>query len=473
VKLSLGSRFQASFLVLLSAVLLVAHAFTQSTAASQKPAVIRTIKLWPGPEGPVLEIISSASLYPKIDKLDSPPRLVIDLPHATFSLGRKRFAYRNDRISGVRVDQFQQNPPVTRLVVDLLKPVEYAWDASGNDLIVRLRPGTETTEYLPHEPPSVKTLTAAVEPVAIPVTPAASGTAVLASNQLSGSSLTAGPETTIFHLSRGGEVRVCPRTTVSVTPSQNGRDLLLAMSTGAIEGHYKLETSSDSVLTPDFRVVLAGPGEFHYAIRADAHGNTCVRALPGNTAGVGISELIGGGTYEMKAGDQVRFRSGRLDMLDTSAGNGEDCGCPPPPIPAIRASTTTPTKVLEESLPASVRLAQVDDPVKPVPPPLSSSTISVQNRPGEGQLSLPLTTPGAPPLPPSAPGDIHVKLEAPLLYRAPGAHPDPPPSPQTQGLPLAYSANSAPLLTKVSPPPKPQNRGLLAKMRGFLGGIFH
>jgi hypothetical protein len=470
VKLSLGSRFQSFFLVLLCAALLLAHGFSQSTAASQKPAAIRTIKLWPGPEGPVLEIISSAPLYPKIDKLDSPPRLVIDLPHATFSLARKRFAYRNDRISGVRVDQFQKDPPVTRLVLDLLKPVEYAWDASGNELIVRLRPGSETTEYLPHEPTSVKTLAEAVQPAAIPVTPAASGIAVLAGKQLSGSSLTAGPETAIFHLSRGGEVRVCPRTTVSVTPSQNGRDLLLAMSTGAIEGHYKLETSCDSVLTPDFRVVLAGPGEFHYAIRADAHGNTCVRALPGNTAPVGISELIGGGTYEMKAGDQVRFRSGRIDMVDTSA--DMDCGCPPPPIPVMRASATTPTEVQEASLPASVRLAQADDPVKPVPTPLSSSTPSVQNSPGEGQLSLPLPTPEPPPLPPSVPGEIHVKLEAPLLYRAP-AHPDPPPSPQTKGLPLAYSANAAPMLTQVSPPPKPQNRGLLAKMRGFFGGIFH
>jgi AMIN domain len=472
VKSSAGSRYQFLSLLLLAAALFLTDASAQSPADLQKPVAIRTIKLWPGPEGPVLEIISSAPLYPKIDKLDSPPRLVIDLARATFSLRRKRFTYRNDRISGVRVDQFQNDPPVTRLVVDLLKPVEYAWDASGNDLIVRLRPGTETTEYLPHEPPSIKTLTEAVQPAAIPVTSAAWGTAVLATSQLSGSSLTASSETTIFHLARGGEVRVCPRTTVSVTPSQNGRDLLLAMSTGAIEGHYKLETSSDSVLTPDFRVVLAGPGEFHYAIRADAQGNTCVRALPGNTAPLGISELIGGGAYQMKPGDQVRFRSGRLDMLDTSAHVANDCGCPAPPIPVMRASTTALPDVQQASLPPSVQLAQPDDPVKPVPSPLTSSTPSAQPGPGEGQLTLPLTTPEPPPLPPSGPSDIHVKLEAPLVYRAPGSR-TAPPSPQTQGLPLAYSTNSAPLLTSVSPPPKPQNRGLLAKMKGFFGSIFH
>jgi AMIN domain-containing protein len=472
VKSSLRSRSQFFPLMLLSAALLVAQGSAQSAAAAQKPVAIRTIKLWPGPEGPVLEIVSSAPLYPKIEKLDSPPRLVIDLPRATFSLARRRFAYRNDRISAVRVDQFQNDPPITRLVVDLLKPVEYAWDASGNDLIVRLRPGTETTQYLPHEPPAVKTLTESLQPAAVPITPSGSGTAVLAGNQLAGASLSAGAETTLFHLSHGGEVRVCPRTTVSVTSSQNGRDLLLAMSTGAIEGHYKLETSSDSVLTPDFRVVLAGPGEFHYAIRADAHGNTCVRALPGNTASVAISELIGGGTYQMKPGDQVRFRSGRLDMMDTSADLGEDCGCPPPPIPVMRASTRAPAEVQEAGLPASVRLAQPDDPVKPVPPPVSSSAPSPPPSPGEGQLSLPLTMPDPTPLPPSGPSDIHVKLEAPLVYRAPGSQPNPPPSPQTNGLPLA-SANSAPLLTTVPAPQKPENRGFFRKVRGFLGGIFH
>jgi hypothetical protein len=430
---------------------------------SGPPAVLGSVKMISDAEGPALEIISSQPPDSSIEFLDTPPRLVIDLPNTKVGSPRKRLEVGSEQVRGVRINQFQQAPPVARIVVDLVHAVGYSSDSQGQRLLVRMHPMAEARKNI--ETPSVAALTKGSEPAFVPIAPGSSGVVVEAASRASGgSALTAGAETTILRLARGGEVRVCPKTTLSVTSSENGRDLMLGMSTGALEAHYTLNTSTDSVVTPDFRMLLAGPGEVNYAISANARGDTCVRALPGNTASVTVSELMGSGTYQVKASEQVFFRAGRVDQMETTV--PDDCGCPPPQIPAMRAALPAPT-VSEKDLPPAVHLAQPRDEAKPVPPPDSASTMPAQDG-SQSQVAVTVAPPGTENLPAPSPKAPHAQVDAPFVFRASDLPPASAPDLGTGTLPISRAATPAPVLTIAEPPRK----GVLEKVKGFFASIF-
>jgi AMIN domain len=426
------------------------------------PAVLQSVKMISDADGPALEIISSQPPDSSIEFLDTPPRLVIDLSYTKVLLPRKRLEVGSEQVRTVRINQFQQAPPVARIVVDLVHPVGYGSDSQGSRLLVRMHPMAEARQNI--ETPSVSALTKGDQPAFVPVVAGSSGVAVEAGGRLAAdSALTAGAETSILRLARGGEVRVCPRTTLSVTPSENGRDLMLGMSTGALEAHYTLNSSADSVVTPDFRMLLSGPGEVNYAISANARGDTCVRALPGNTASVTVSEVIGNGTYQVKASEQAFFRAGRLDQMETTV--PEDCGCPPPQVPVMRAALPAPT-VSEKDLPPAVHLAQPGEAAKPAPPSESGSRMSAQET-SPSQATVTSAPPEVADLPAPSPSAAHVQIDAPFVFRAS----DSPASAPDLGagtLPMSRTATPAPVLTIAEPPRK----GVMEKVRGFFASIF-
>src|SRR5689334_11275592 len=59
--------------------------------AAAAPGFLRAVRVTSDREGPAVEIITSSSLTvgPTIQTLESPPRLVIDLPNTRFLLPRK------------------------------------------------------------------------------------------------------------------------------------------------------------------------------------------------------------------------------------------------------------------------------------------------------------------------------------------------------------------------------------------------
>ncbi len=397
-------------------------------------------------------------MIPSIQQISDPTRLVIDLPNARLDTTQKRISVQTDQISTLRADQFQEKPPVARVVVDLLAPRTYTWEAAGNRLVIHLGRSPIETGHSPFQAPTVAALTPAPTPVVKTVR--AAGPLSLGSNaETVGASFSAGADTAVLTLSSGGELRVCPGTTLSITPSQNRHNLLLGMNTGALEAHLQLDPSSDTVMTPDFRISLVGPGEFHYAFSADNQGNTCVRALPGNTASAIVTELLGDRTYQVKATDQLVFRAGRLDRVDTAV--PLECGCPPPRQAIERATNDLPAD---------------NSPASETPPPTKADPPQGTDLPHTEAAATGIPAASAPPAPAtSSPNELHVQISAPLVFRATG----PPPAPveDVRALPLDARAEPTPELNIApSPPMIPQTTRAAGK--GTSGdnhphGFFH
>ena len=437
---------------------------TSASPAANKIAAIKSFRIVQEKDGPAVEILSTKPLVPAIMAIKDPDRLVIDLPNARLDTQERRINVQADQITTLRANQFQENPPVTRVVVDLVAPRAYTWDAAGNRLVVHLGKNPGQPSSSPFQSPTVASVTPAPQPVVTAVR--AAGPLALAGNDGSaGNSFTAATDTTVLRLSSGGEVHVCPGTTVSVTPSQNRHNLMLSMNAGAMEAHFALDASSDSVMTPDFRILLVGPGEFHYAFSADHQGNTCVRALPGNTASAIVSELLGDRTYQVKATDQLVFRSGQLDRVDMNV--PLECGCPPPRDPPMRATSDLPTQN-SAAPPANPSLAAVPE------------TAHAENAP-----STPVAVAG--PDVSIAPNELHVQVAAPFVFHATG----PPPAPveDVSALPPDSRPRSTPDLAAPLPPSakqtakasgsdtasanRPQPRGFFRKLGGFFASLFH
>ncbi len=457
--------------------LLVSHAAAQTFGP---PPLVTGVRIVHEHGTPAVEILSSGGpVIPEIQMLDSPPRMVIDLPNSRLGITQKRIAVQKEKILAIRVDQFQKTPPVTRIVLDLSAPYGYSWDGAGHRLMVRLKPAEDLNAGTKNSPPAstVAGMARGAEPVVVPVSGGA-GAMVAGSRLASGSAITAGSETTVLRVSGGGEVRVCPGTTVSVTPSQTKRDLMLGLSTGAIEAHYSLRASADAVLTPDFRILFAGPGEFHFAISADAHGNTCVRALKGNTSSAIVSELMGDRIYQVKPAEQAVFHAGQINKVDGDV--PLECGCPAP-SPVMRAQAAFAPNVPDSELPEKVRVGErTAENANPVPAAkvaggsasAAGKSLSAANPPT--RLS---NGPETAPLPPSQPNDLHVQVDAPLIFNAKNRAASAPPAPvqAAQELPMEDSpARQVHLdaVVQAPAPEKPEHRGLLHRVKGFFGAIF-
>lgn len=251
---------------------------------------------------------------------------------------------------------------------------------------------------------------------------------------MSGSQVAAGDRPAILKLARGGTVRICPKTILTVSSSLSGRSLLYSLDKGQIEFHFDLSSEADAVQTPDYRIQFIGPGHFDLAMCANNRGELRLRGR-NSSAAIIVSEMLGDGVYQAPAGSSLDFHGG--SVRDVTSPDGTLCGCDEPPV-------------LKPVAPA------VEVAAKPEPPPSSE-------------------------LPP----ETHVQVDAPFVYSADAPNDEMMYTLAKLGTDDSMAAKLAPTVVPpqkgakiqtvsdtVTEKPHRQSRGFFHKIGRFFGKIF-
>jgi type IV pilus assembly protein PilQ len=94
-------------------------------AAAQTPSQLDRVNVVRSTDDIRVEISSHGTLTPKLSTLDSPARVVVDLPETVMATGQTRIAVGAAGVKGVRIGMDGQTHPTTRIVVDLDKACAY------------------------------------------------------------------------------------------------------------------------------------------------------------------------------------------------------------------------------------------------------------------------------------------------------------------------------------------------------------
>ena len=114
-----------------------------------------------------VEISSRGAVTPKLSVLDSPARVIVDLPETVMAAGRTRIPVGSAGVKDVRIGTDGQTPPTTRIVVDLNQACAYELTPGpAGKLVLTLH--TQTAARQTSAPTVAKIRTPAASPSAAP-----------------------------------------------------------------------------------------------------------------------------------------------------------------------------------------------------------------------------------------------------------------------------------------------------------------
>jgi hypothetical protein len=239
----------------------------------------------------------------------------------------------------------------------------------------------------------------------------AQGKAIIATS----GTVASGVKTTEVVLPRRGVLRVCASTSVHLAadtsvPAGETPGLMMALDHGAVETSFATGRNSDVVLTPDFRILIGGPGAAEVKVRLGEHGDTCVDNPGVNAPYVVVSSVFEGGAYRVQPGQRVMFQHGSLtEVVDQEK---EPCGCPPDSRPGTN----------DFPLAQSAGLAPLEKPAPASTPTPSNPTSDTKP---QQPLNEPLVYSAADTAKDPAPAAVEASTPAPAPVAAPTTTPPP------------------------------------------------
>ena len=148
----------------------------------------------------------------------------------------------------------------------------------------------------------------------------------------SSGSVTAGSRTARLTLPGRGHLSLCATTRATLTldpahPTADHSGLMVSLDHGAVETDFRTGQVSDVILTPDFRILISGPGQSTVQVRLADHGDTCVDNHGKHPPYVTVTSLFTGQAYRVQPNQRVLFQHGSVsEVVDNES---ESCGCPP------------------------------------------------------------------------------------------------------------------------------------------------
>src|SRR5215471_559280 len=97
----------------------------KAKAVSSQNNQLQHVNVVPGGNNIQIEISSSDAVTPRVTKLSSPARLLVELPETVVATSQNKIPVGSGGVKGVRIGMDGKNPPTTSVVVDLEKALPY------------------------------------------------------------------------------------------------------------------------------------------------------------------------------------------------------------------------------------------------------------------------------------------------------------------------------------------------------------